>query len=205
MNNYAYVLDGTLYLNITNRCHNACTFCIRSTGDGVRGQKLWLDSEPSSSSEVIAAVDALSGEYREAVFCGYGEPTENLRVLVDTAKVLHDRGYKVRLNTNGLGSAVAGRDIVPELKNIDVVSVSLNNCTAQKYFSVTLSQFGLKAFDEMLSFAVSCKEHGLSVVFTVVDVIGKQDIALCERLSAELGIPLRVRRYIADNYGEGER
>ncbi len=198
-NNYAYLLDGKAYLNITNRCQNACSFCIRNTGDGVCGVPLWLDREPTVD-EVLTAVKALNGEFSEVVYCGYGEPTENLTVLTSTARELKKLGYKLRLNTNGLGSAAAGRDISAELRDFDVISVSLNNHTAEKYLRITNSVFGPKAFDEVVAFALSCKRQGLNVVFTVVDVIGDSDVAECKALCDKLGIPLRVRQYVADNY-----
>ena len=200
MNNYAYILDGKAYINLTNKCSNACTFCIRNTGDGVKDTPLWLDEEPISGAAVLAAFDRLKYDGREVVFCGYGEPTENMRVLKEVAAELKKRGYFLRLNTNGLGNLVNGRNIVPELKDIDVASVSLNNCSKEKYLAVTNSAFGLKAFDGVLEFAACCKAGNLDVIFTVVDVIGEKDIANCKKLCDNIGISLRVRKYVADNY-----
>ncbi|MDE6293399.1 MAG: TatD family nuclease-associated radical SAM protein, partial [Clostridiales bacterium] len=177
MNNYAYILDGKAYINLTNKCSNACTFCIRNTGDGVKDTVLWLDDEPTDGKAVLSAFDALGFEGREVVFCGYGEPTENLSVLKAVARELKSRGYFLRLNTNGLGNLTSGRNIAPELKDIDVVSVSLNNCSKEKYLAVTQSLFGLKAFDGVLEFAACCKAANIDVIFTVVDVIGEKDIA----------------------------
>ena len=204
MNNYAYMLDGKAYINLTNKCCNACTFCIRNTGDGVKDTPLWLDAEPTDEKAVLAAFDALGYESGEVVFCGYGEPTENMGVLVATARELKRRGYTTRLNTNGLGSLVNGRNIAPELTDMDVVSVSLNSCTADKYLAVTRSAFGLQAFDGVLDFAKRCKDMGIKVIFTVVDVIGQKDIANCKKLCDNMGIPLRVREYVADNYTGAE-
>ena len=204
MNNYAYILDGKAYINLTNKCGNACTFCIRNTGDGVKGTPLWLDDEPTDEKAVLAAFDALDYKGNEVVFCGYGEPTENMTALVPTARELKRRGYTTRLNTNGLGNLVNGRDIAPELKDMDVVSVSLNNHTADKYLSVTRSKFGLGAFSGVLDFAKRCKAEGINVIFTVVDVIGEKDIANCKEMCDNMGVPLRVRKYVADNYNGAE-
>lgn len=204
-NNYVYMLGGKPYINLTNRCHNACTFCIRNSGDGVCGTPLWLDKEPTAD-EVIAQFDRFNVERgAEAVFCGYGEPTENLEVLKAVAKELKSRGYKTRLNTNGLGSLVNGRDISTELDDMDVISVSLNNHTAEKYAAVTRSAYGTDALDGVIDFAVKCKANRRNVVFTVVDTIGEKDIAECVKLCEKLGIPLRVREYISDNYNNGKR
>lgn len=199
--NYVYMLDGKAYVNLTNRCHNACTFCIRNTGDCVAGTPLWLKKEPTAD-EVMRAFDKIRPklESDEVVFCGYGEPTERLDVLTETAARIKAAGYGVRLNTNGLGSLVAGRDIAPELKDFDLVSISLNHCDADKYAAVTRSKFGAAAFPAVTEFAAQCKAAGLNVVMTVVDVIGEESIRECEKLCQGLGVPLRVRKYVADNY-----
>lgn len=202
--NYVYILDGKAYINLTNRCHNACTFCIRNTGDGVAGTPLWIEKEPTAD-DVLFAFDKIKSELKsdEVVFCGYGEPTESLDALKACAKAFKSMGYKTRLNTNGLGSAVAGRDIAGELCDIDTVSVSLNNSDAQKYLDTTKSAFGTDAFNYVIEFADKCKRAGRNVVFTVVDTIGEKEVEACKRLAAGLGIPLRVRAYISDNYCDG--
>ena len=201
MNNYVYILDGKAYGNVTNKCHNACAFCIRNTGDGVAGVPLWLDKTPTAD-DVMRAFAALEDKLvsSEIVFCGYGEPTEELELLTECAKRFKARGYALRLNTNGLGSAVAGRNIAPELTVFDTVSVSLNEADAQSYFAVTRSKLGADAFAHVLGFADDCKAAGINTVFTVVDTIGKERIEKCRALAEEHKIPLRVREYVADNY-----
>jgi TatD DNase family protein len=55
----AYKIRDSLYLNITNRCTNACGFCIRNRpGELVKGHNLWLEKEPSVE-DILKAV----GEY----------------------------------------------------------------------------------------------------------------------------------------------
>lgn len=200
MNNYVYTLGENTYINLTNKCPNNCEFCLRRTGDGVKGVRLWLDAEPTGR-DVVSAFDALgSVTDGEVVFCGYGEPTENMSALVYAAAEFGSRGYRLRLNTNGLGSAINGRNIVPELKDIRTVSVSLDSFDARSYLEVTHSAFGIKAFDNMLEFAVACKAAGHEVVFTAVDTIGETAVNECMALAEKLGIPLKIRKYIADNY-----
>ncbi len=205
-NNYVYILDGKAYVNLTNRCHNACTFCIRNTGDGVVDTPLWLDSEPTED-DVFRNFDSIKKDIKsdEVVFCGFGEPTEALDVLVSCARRFKALGYRTRLNTNGLGSAVAGRDITAELEGVlDTVSISLNECDAKKYAFVTRSAFGIDAFSHVLDFARACVSRNINTVFTVVDTISDDDIDSCRDLSAALGIPLRVRGYVSDNYKDRE-
>lgn len=42
-NTFVYELDGNLYINLTNRCSNACSFCVRNDKESYFGNALWLD------------------------------------------------------------------------------------------------------------------------------------------------------------------
>ena len=43
-----YKVRNNLYVNLTNRCPCACTFCLRQTRDHMENSgSLWLDHEPS--------------------------------------------------------------------------------------------------------------------------------------------------------------
>ena len=47
MNNILYKVHDNLYVNLTNRCPCACTFCLRQTTDRVgESDSLWLKQEP---------------------------------------------------------------------------------------------------------------------------------------------------------------
>ena len=60
------VHDG-LYINLTNRCPCACTFCLRQTMDTV-GQSggLWLEHEPSLE-EVKQAIDGVDLKHGDCI------------------------------------------------------------------------------------------------------------------------------------------
>lgn len=196
----SYQLGDKLYLNITNKCQCACTFCIRREGDGVGdGENLWLEREPSESEVVEDLKKRELKKYRELVFCGYGEPTECLDVMLGVCKWLKqtEPEIPVRLNTNGLAELSHGKAVAPLLEGlVDIVSISLNAPDAKRYQEVTRSKFGERAFDSMLSFAADCKRYVPEVVFSVVDVITPHEIEACEKLAAKMDIPLRVRGMI---------
>ena len=202
-----YPVHNGLYVNLTNRCSCACTFCIRQTADGV-GQdgeggenNLWLDHEPSFE-EVMAAFDEQDmSRYEEVVFCGYGEPTVRADMLVKTAQYIREHSdMKIRLNTNGLVRMIHPKFDIEQFRGlIDVASISLNAPDAKRYNEVTRPHFGEPAFQAMLDFARDMKNMGVQVKFTVVDVITKDEIDRCQQLADSMGIPLRVREYITDN------
>lgn len=197
--NIIYTYYNNVYLNITNACPCNCDFCIRTTTDSVGDSgSLWLDHSPSFE-EVKAAVDEFDfSNYDEAVFCGYGEPTSSLDVLLKTAAYLRSKGINTRLNTNGLGCLIHKRNIVREIcDNIDYISISLNASDAEKYNEIVHPSFGLKSFDAMLDFGRECRKYTDNVTFTVVDVIGEEEIARCKAVAQSVGVPLRVRTYTA--------
>lgn len=192
-----YRYKGNVYLNITNKCPCRCTFCIRNTSESVgESDNLWLSHNPSFE-EVKAAVDSFDfADCKEAVFCGYGEPTNSFDVLIETAQYLRSRGIKTRLNTNGLGSLINERPVAKEIcDNIDAVSISLNCSDAEKYQATVRSKFGICSFDEMLKFAKECRSCTENVALSVVDVIGEEEIEKCKKIAEGLNIPLRVRKY----------
>lgn len=193
-----YVYKDKVYLNITNKCPCACTFCIRSKKDAIGdASNLWLNHNPSFE-EVKAAIDAFDfNGYNEIIFCGYGEPTNSFDVLVKTAQYIRSKlGIKIRVNTNGLGSLVNGRDISAELcRNVDSVSISLNCSNKEDYLKTVRPKFGIDSFDEMLDFAKKCRALTENVALSVVDVIGEEEVEKCKKIAEGLNIPLRVRKY----------
>ena len=103
---------------------------------------------------------------------------------------------KIRVNTNGLGSLINERDISQELcQNVDAVSISLNCSNEEDYNKVVRPKFGIKSYSAMLDFARNCKKYTDDVMLSVVDVIGEEEIAKCQKIADNLGIKLRVRKF----------
>ncbi len=195
-NTYIYYFEGKLYINLTNRCSNDCTFCIRNNMRGIDGNDLWLEKE-GTKEEIVKLISECEYKYDEAVFCGYGESTYRLADMLFIADYLHSIGKRTRLDTNGLGNLINGTNIVPLLVGkIDHASISLNEYDAAKYDKVSRSIYGEQAFDAMIEFSKECIKAGIEVLLTVVDVIDNEDIIKCRNLAEELGARFRVRSYI---------
>lgn len=190
--------DVSVYVNLTNRCPCACTFCLRQTKKMSEEHTLWLKQEPTVD-EVIKEFQKYDlDEFKEVVFCGFGEPMERVEDIVQIAGILklYRQDLPIRINTNGLGNLVHGRDITPELKGrIDTVSISLNAPDKDEYYTLTRSRFGIESFDAMLDFAKRCKDYVPNVILTVVDIIGEEKIKKCQRICDDLGVTLRVRPF----------
>lgn len=198
-----------LYINLTNRCPCACTFCIRQKSNGAEFDNvdsLWLEREPSAR-EVIDAVKAESKlerfkDYREFVFCGYGEPTEALDVLLEVADFLKaNYPLPVRINTNGLADLINKKHVAPLLAGrIDALSISLNSSNPEIYEKTVRPIFKEKAFPAMLAFAEEAKNYVPKVILsTVATTITKEDEEECTRLCERLGVTHRIRKFIAVN------
>lgn len=191
-------IKKNIYVNLTNRCPCACTFCLRTTKKMAETNSLWLKSEPTIE-EVIAEFEAIDiNLYDEIIFCGFGEPTERLDAIIEISKYIKKRNSNMptRINTNGLGDLINKKEIAPLLKNlIDTVSISLNAPTAEEFYEITKNKFGIESYEAMKQFAVSCKSYIPNVVFTVVDCISKEDIKASQKVCDDLGITLRVRPF----------
>lgn len=189
----AYKIRNSLYLNITNRCSNSCTFCAKFEDFTVKGHHLQLDHEPDVK-EVLAAIDTKS-DFDEVVFCGYGEPLIRLDLVKEVATELKKRGYKTRINTDGQANLVHGRNILPELQGlIDTVSVSLNTADPAQYLKLCRSPFGDAGFIGVCDFLRKAPDHIPTVVATAVTVPGV-DIAAAQELAESLGVTFREREY----------
>lgn len=195
-----YIFDNTPYFNITNKCPCSCSFCIRNEKDTVgQAKSMWHNRQPDFE-DIKSAIDSFDWSgYRNAVFCGYGEPTSELELLIKSATYLKEKypGIKLRLNTNGLSDLINGRKTAGEIcKVIDSVSVSLNEVTSEKYDQITKNRFPGRAFDAMLKFTSDCVKCGIEVKMTVVDVISKEDIEKARIICEGTGAKFRVREFV---------
>lgn len=192
-----YKVHNNIYVNMTNKCPYSCTFCLRQTMDRIgESDRLWLEREPSLQ-EVCDEFNKFNmDEYNEVVFCGFGEPTERFDDIIKVAAFVKEKyGKKIRINTNGVGSLINGRDIAPEMKGlIDTVSISLNNPHKDEYLSLVRSKFGEQSFDAMLDFAKECTKYIPNVVLTTVDTtISHEEEEECRRICESIGATYRIR------------
>ena len=200
-----YEADGNLYINITNRCTNNCDFCIRNNGDGAYGSdSLWLEREPTVEEILDAVFSRDLDKYGEVVFCGYGEPTERLDTARECAlKIKEKKSVKIRINTNGHASLIAGRNVAPLFRDaFDTVSISLNTPSADRYVDICHPIFKKDGFFGMLEFAKNVSEYVPNTVLSVVrETLTEEELRECEKIATELGVSLRVRIYIGKENG----
>ena len=192
----------SLYVNLTNRCPCACTFCLRPLKHMAEESTLWLKHEPTVE-EVKAELTVVPWSLiHEVVFCGFGEPTMRLQDLVTLLRWVKGEHPEVntRVNTNGLSDLVYERDTAPDFSGgiLDTISISLNASNAVRYLALTCSRFGIGSYEAMLTFAQHCKAYVPQVIMTVVyQVEDTEEIAACRAICETRGLTLRVRAYEA--------
>lgn len=205
--NYAYLLDGALYINLTNACTNNCVFCIRDLNSKVKDKNLWLEKEKFTPQDVIEQIKKLEPQQqREFVFCGYGEPIIKLDHIKEISKFLKENypEKKIRINTNGHGNLIHKRDIIPELKGlIDKVSVSLNGEDADLYGKISQPTYSPEtAYQAVLDFIKECSENGIDTTATIVTGYKdfKPDVEKCREIAENLGAKFRIREWLDEGY-----
>ncbi len=201
MQTIVYQVKNAVYVNLTNRCPCSCAFCLRAKAPGVYGSpSLWLEREPTAG-EVIAALATQDWKrYREVVFCGYGEPTERLDILLAVAAHLkaQDPSLRIRVNTNGLSDLINGRPTAALFAGcVDCLSISLNTDDPNEYLAVCRPSFGQAAYPTLLNFAREAAAVVPDVVLTIVGepVTDAAKQARCRAIAEGLGARLRVRPY----------
>ncbi len=188
----AYPLHGNCYLNTTARCTLRCNFCPKYNRTWeVQSYDLRLHHEPDVQ-EVLAAVGDPT-RFKEIVFCGLGEPTLRLELLLAVARALKAQGATIRVNTDGLANLVHGRDVTPELEGVvDALSISMNAQDEETYIRHCRPRKA-GAFAAMLAFAGLAKRYVPSVTLTAIDGLEGVDVARCAAMAEAIGVHFRRR------------
>ncbi len=191
---FTYLLDNSLYINVTNRCNADCTFCRRKEDPFLRGYNLGMKKSEEPAADVYIKEIGDPKKFDEIVFCGYGEPTIRWDVVREVARYVKENGGKTRINTNGHGNIINKKDITPEMKDtIDVVSISFNSFDSKQY--AELMRVSEDHFDEMKNFARLAKPNVKKVVMSVVSLDEVEIEKSRKVVEDEIGVEFRVRKY----------
>ncbi len=187
-----YTIRNSRYLNVTNRCSLRCRFCPKFNGEwDIRDMSMRLHREPTVEELVDAAGNP--ADYDEIVFCGMGEATMRLDVVLEVAKRLREKGAKLRLNTSGVANIEHGRDVAPDLaRYIQTMSVSLN-AQNESVYNRHCNPKRPGTYSSMLEFVKSAKDAGADVTLTAVDGLPDVDIKACEAIAKSMGVGFRRR------------
>lgn len=192
-----YELKDNLYINVTNKCPNACDFCVRNF-EGAFTHDLWLSTDPTTKEIIKDIFSRDLRKYKQIVFCGFGEPLENIDEVLAVCKVIKEKtGLSTRINTNGLANKIHDTDVTPRFKSlVDGISISLNAKNAEEYDAICHSVFGKEAFPAILDFAEKSKAYVKDVQLSIVDCLSTEDIKECKKIAAHIGVNLKIRKEI---------
>ncbi len=202
MDTITYEYNGSLYINMTNKCPNRCEFCLRNNSSGsIYADNLWYEGPEPTKEVMLENINTRNlDDYKEVVFCGYGEPTCRLDDLLWLAAKIKEKGnYSIRINTNGMSDLINKCDSVERMKGlINVLSVSLNSDTAEGYDEICHPSFGPRAYDGILDFTRRAVKSGYfdKVVMTVVSTMEPEIIENCRKICEDIGASYRIREYI---------
>ncbi len=152
-----------LYVNVTNKCTNLCTFCRRAEGNfEVEGQDLKLKEEPSSD-KVISEIKKNRNENYDEIILGFlGEALIRIDTVIDIFKFVKDNypWLKKTVYTNGLINLHHRTDITPLLKDlVDEISVVLNASDKESYYRLCRPTYGYHSFDEVIDFISRARKN----------------------------------------------
>jgi len=196
--------DG-LYINLTNKCPTACSFCVKTLWKmEYRGSNLDLGGfEPQPAQIAALAAEAYAQKsFRELVFCGYGEPTMRLNALIETARLVRSgaaapvpAAMRIRLTTNGLANMVWNRNVVPELKGLfDSVHVSINASEPRRWAELMRpeARYAENGFESVKDFTREAARLLPETVATIIEC-DAQEAEAFKKLAASLGAAVRIR------------
>ena len=186
----------TLYLNITNRCSNKCRFCVRNYSRGLSSYTLWLSREPTINEVWDTFQEAVKSSDKEVVWCGFGEPTMRLDVVLNITRKIKKRypSLLIRLDTDGLAQLRnKDRQVAKELKEagISSISISLNAENKEKYDRLCLPSLP-NSYQAVLAFTKECTQLFSNVRLTVVN-LEEIDRIKCEEIASQLQCTFKVR------------
>ncbi len=187
-----YTIGDKLYINLTDRCTLACEFCPKIQGSMQVHEYDLLLTQRHTAEEYIEQIKDPS-QYKEIVFCGFGEPTLRIKDLLSIAHYCKKSAVPVRVNTDGLGNLVNKRNILPELAEcVDALSVSMNAQNEEVYDRHCVP--ALKgSYDSMLDFLALAHEYIPDTTATAIEGLEGVDVEACETQAKLLKVKFRKR------------
>jgi predicted adenylyl cyclase CyaB len=197
-------------INFTNKCPNACIFCVRDFRHGWKNNNLYLSAEPSVAEIKDAVTKELSKRTDKIVlvkFCGYGEPLLRSEVIIEIVLFIKAiiPNTKIQINTSGWPYYRYPGISLAEYKaaGISSFSISINAPNKELYEKITrpgVYDVDTSAYGDTLKFIKECIEHKFETKCTLVkfDALTNDNIIDTEKKVNDLGSVFIVRNYIGD-------
>lgn len=143
-----------------------------------------------------ADLDAVPAEgVSEAIITGFTDPLERPEHVLGIAARARERGWRVRINTDGLANRAAGRDVTQELKgHVDEVNVVLFGPNARAHDELAYPSVGNEGWSSIRDFVRSSVAAGIETVCEFVATPGFE-AEPCREFTRELGATYDIRMY----------
>lgn len=165
-------------INITNKCPNACLFCIRDKDEGWGVSNLYLKEDPSLQEikeETREALEENDEEITKVKICGYGEPLIRLEILPELVKFVRENlpETTIQLTTTGWPVYSMEKGLERFRKSsengIDRIYLSTHAVEEETYDKVVRPAED-NSFEKVMKFLELSKNMDMEVVCSFVDI-----------------------------------
>jgi TatD family-associated radical SAM protein len=172
-------------------------FCNKDELQEYVKYNLILKKEPDEKEIINELKKRDLHKYKELVFCGIGEPTLRLNVILGVLKwIKANSNIKTRMNTNGHAYLIhKNRKAAKELKNagLDTINISLNALN-EKYYEKVCRPKNKGAYKQIVKFVEDCRDIGIDTLISFVDTY--IDTKKAKELAKKLGVKIKIRKNI---------
>jgi TatD DNase family protein len=131
----------------------------------------------------------------EAVLTGVVDPLENLEHTLALASHARERGWRVRVNSQGFANQTAGRDVTKELNGlVDEIDVTLFGVNARQHDELAYPLVGNEGWEQIREFVRSSVGSGIETVCEFVATPGFEPEP-CRQFARDLGARYDIRMY----------
>lgn len=165
-------------INITNKCPNACLFCIRDKDEGWGVSNLYLDEDPTLEEireKTKEEVEQNDTEITKVKICGYGEPLIRMDILPEIVKLVREQlpETTIQLTTTGwpvysIENGVEKFEKCAE-NGLDRIYLSTHAVDEEDYNKV-VRPAEENSFEKVVDFLKLSKKLDMKVVCSFVDV-----------------------------------
>ena len=131
----------------------------------------------------------------EAVLTGVVDPLDNLEHTLALASHARERGWRVRVNSQGFANQTAGRDVTKELNGlVDEIDVTLFGVNSRQHDELAYPLVGNDGWEQIRDFVRSSVGSGIETVCEFVATPGFEPEP-CRQFARDLGARYDIRMY----------
>lgn len=149
-----------------------------------------------AAAATSADLDALAPDgIDEAVLTGVVDPLDNMEHTRALAAHAREKGWRVRVNSQGFANQAAGRDLTKELTGlVDEIDVTLFGVNAKQHDELAYPSVGSEGWEQIRDFVRCSVASGIETVCEFVATPGFEPEP-CRQFARDLGARYDIRMY----------